>query len=220
MFLKIPPDQLAATERYRAWRSIHGYARCKIAWDPAYVEIRNRASVAPSLPLLDVGCGIGLFAAYLRESGFTAPIIGADPAADKIAIARKVVPDSTFVVGSVGDVADFSGHVVVLDVLHYFEPEDREKFLSEVITRVAPGGSAWIRTTLRDGSWRYWMTQLEEVFVRTSRWIVGGQWNFPSRGHITMPFGAAGFSCASEPMWGRTPFNSYLFEFKRPTDVR
>lgn len=207
--------QRAAADRYRSRRSIHGYARGKIAWDPAYREIRNRILAAKQLPVLDVGCGIGLFAAYLRESGFQGPITGVDPATDKIGIARESVPDSKFLVGSVDAFDGPPGHVVVLDVLHYFNPEDREKFLETVIAQVAPGGSAWIRTTLRDGTWRYWMTQFEEVFVRTTRWIVGGQWNFPTRAQVVGPFARAGFSCKSEPMWGRTPFNSYLFEFTR-----
>ncbi len=170
------------------------------------------------MPVLDVGCGIGLFAAFLRVSGVREPITGADPAEDKIAIARQVVPDATFLIGSVDAADAFLGHVVVLDVLHYFDAAGREEFLSDVIARVAPGGRAWIRTTLRDGSWRYWVTQLEEVFVRMSRWIVGGKWNFPTEDQIIAPFKAAGWECRSEPMWGRTPFNSYLFEFRRPTE--
>lgn len=218
MFLKLPADQTRAAERYRPWRSIHGYARGKIALDPVYCELRDRILAAPDLPVLDVGCGIGLFAAYLRESGFAGAITGADPAADKINIARKSVPDTTFLVGSVDDTDNFLGNVVVLDVLHYFDPAEREGFLNSLIARTAPGGHVWIRTTLRDASWRYWMTQAEEAFVRTSRWIVGGKWNFPTRAEIVRPFGEAGFSLVSEPMWGRTPFNSYLFEFTRPTD--
>ncbi len=182
------------------------------------MEIRDRIVTAPPMPVLDVGCGMGLFAAYLRESGVRVPITGADPAEDKIGIARQVVPDATFLVGSVDAPDAFLGHVVVLDVLHYFDAAGREKFLSDVIACVAPGGSAWIRTTLRDGSLRYWVTQLEELFVRTSRWIVGGKWNFPTEEQIVAPFKATGWACRSEPMWGRTPFNSYLFEFKRPAE--
>ncbi|MFY8217097.1 MAG: class I SAM-dependent methyltransferase [Chthoniobacterales bacterium] len=218
--LALDHTQRAAADRFLGRRSIHGYASCKIAWDPAYRELRDRILAAPRLPVLDVGCGIGLFAAYLRESGFDSDITGVDPAADKINIAQATVPDAKFLVGSVDAFDGQPGHVVVLDVLHYFDPIGREKFLKDVIARIAPGGSAWIRTTLRDGSWRYWMTQIEEVFVRSTRWIVGGEWNFPTRAEITRPFGKAGFSCKSQPMWGRTPFNSYLFEFTRPTDAQ
>lgn len=215
-FLDLTPEQQRATERYRPWRSLWYYARCKIAWDPAYPAFRERILAARSMPLLDVGCGIGLFSAYLRESGFAEQIVGVDPAADKIGIAKQVVPGVDFRTGSVEAAPEFSGHVVILDVLHYFDAAGRRAFLEDIVSRTAPGGTIWLRTTLRDRSWRYWATQAEEAFVRGSRWIVGGKWNFPTRAEIVRPFAEAGCSVVSQPMWGRTPFNSYAFEFTRP----
>jgi len=207
----------AAADRYRFCRSLHGYARGKLALDPAYPAIRDRLA-GEQVPLLDVGCGIGLFAAYLIEGGFDGEILGVDPDAAKIEAASRAVPEARFTCGEIGAASGFGGNVVVLDVLHYFEPKRREEFLGEVIARVAPRAAAYIRTTPRDGSWRYWVTQLEEVFVRASRWIVGGAWNFPTVEEIVRPFERAGFDIRKEPMWGRTPFNSVLFECRAPTE--
>jgi SAM-dependent methyltransferase len=203
--------------RYGRWPGLRSYAACKLAWDPAYRAVLDRLH-GSSLPVLDIGCGIGLLALYLRDHGFAAPLRGVDLASDKVAIARDVLgqqfPDTALEAGDASLIRDFFGNVVLLDVLHYFDPAAQRAFLERVAGMVAPDGVILIRIGIRDGSVRYAMTWLEELFVRASRWIIGGAWNFPTIDEVAAPFRERGFRESIAPLWGRTPFNSYLFEFR------
>jgi hypothetical protein len=101
-------------------------------------------------------------------------------------------------------------------VLHYLDDEGQRQALERVATAVAPGGVALIRTTLREGGWRFAMTRLEESLIHFCRWIPFDGSNFPTREKVCAPFREAGFAEDVRPMWGWTPFNSYLFTFRRP----
>jgi 2-polyprenyl-3-methyl-5-hydroxy-6-metoxy-1,4-benzoquinol methylase len=70
-------------------RFLQYYTRGKLSRDPVYdaVIARLRGS---TLPLLDVGCGAGIFAFYLRECGLEMPLTGIDHDAKKIAVANTV----------------------------------------------------------------------------------------------------------------------------------
>ena len=103
----------------------------------------------------------------------------------------------------------------MLDVLHYMAPDAQRSVLEQIASRVCPGGRALIRTTFRDGSWRYYATMVEEAFVRLSGWIRGGRCHFPTREEVTAPFHGPQWKTTVTPMWGRTPFNSHLVEARR-----
>lgn len=207
-----------AAERFRGHHRLYGYAKGKIAWDPAYEAVAVRLKDSQR-PLLDIGCGVGLLAAHLRESGCEQPILGIEPDASKVELARRKVADYyhdlEFRVGSAENLPAFSGDVVMLDVLHYMAPEIQQAVLGSVAECLAPGDRALIRTTFRDGSWRYRATIWEEAFVRLSGWIRGGRCLFPTREEVSRPFLARGWEVRVEPMWGRTPFNSHLIEVRR-----
>ena len=204
--------------RYRPWPRLYYYAGPKMRWDPAYPAVVRSLS-GSSAPVLDIGCGAGLLAAYLRESGLKSPILGLEPCQEKIEIANKAIasayPDTVFTTGDARELPPHHGHVVMLDVLHYFSDAEQKAVLQAVCDRVAPGCYALIRFTAKDWSWRYIFTQIEELIVRGSGWIVGGKWNFPTRECVVDPFNEAGFVSTITPMWGRTPFNSYLGVFQR-----
>jgi SAM-dependent methyltransferase len=215
------PAQRAA-KRFRTSRFLHGYAKGKIGWDPAYPEVAAILRGSPR-PLLDIGCGIGLLAAYLRECGCSQPITGIEPDAAKVRSARDLVaghyPGLEFLAGDARSLPEFSGDIVVLDVLHYMDPADQEAVLMAISARIAPGGRALIRTTFRDSSWRYLATLVEEVFVRRSGWIRGERCHFPSREEIENLFQNSAFSLSLRPMWGKTPFNSHLIEIRHCTNL-
>lgn len=211
---------LHASACFRASKFLYGYAKGKTRWDPAYPAVASL--LGPScLPILDVGCGIGLLAAFLRESGITSPLIGLEPDAAKVAQARDLVasryPDLNFLVGDARKLPSFSGNLVLLDILHYMCPSDQQEVLHAVAARIAPGGYALIRTTFRDRSWRYLATLFEEAVVRSSGWIRGGRCRFPSRAEVEAPFASPPFQIRTCPLWGKTPFNSHLVEIRRPS---
>ena len=207
-----------AADRFRHSRFLHGYAKGKAAWDPAYTAVAARLQESRH-PLLDIGCGVGLLAAYLRESGCRQRILGIEPDGKKVRIATGHVasayPLLEFRVGDARCLPEFSGDIVMLDVLHYMEPGVQRCVLEQIALRIAPGGSALIRTTFRDNSWRYFATLIEEAFVRVSGWIRGGCCHFPTREEVTVFFCGPEWKISVKPMWGRTPFNSHLVEIER-----
>jgi 2-polyprenyl-3-methyl-5-hydroxy-6-metoxy-1,4-benzoquinol methylase len=202
-------------------RWLQGYARGKLRRDPVFPTACNLLK-GSSWPVLDVGCGIGLLEFYLRESGFAPPLFGLDFDDGKIAMARDIAArnyqDIQFSVGDVLATGDFRGHVVIFDVLHYLPEERQVALLEHLAGLVAPGALCLIRATPRDRSWRFRVTQVEEFFLRASLWMKSGARHYATVEEIAAPFRARGFDCEIRPLWGRTPFNSYLFILRAPVE--
>jgi len=209
-----PLKQTAA--RYREWPSLYYYALGKIWLDPAYPAVAEILRDSPR-PLLDIGCGMGLLAGYLRANGHRAEISGMDVDAEKVALAQKLLgqEQAHFHAGDAMDFPNHSGDVVMLDVLHYFSDEQQPQLLKKIAASVAPGGVALIRVALNQPNLRYAVTQLEESFVKLVRWIPTTGRNFPTRDEVVAGFPEMEFAADVRPMWGCTPFNSYLFSFRR-----
>jgi 2-polyprenyl-3-methyl-5-hydroxy-6-metoxy-1,4-benzoquinol methylase len=96
--------------------------------------------------ILDVGCGFGLWTAYFAQMQPGRVITGVDPAARRIAMARRVAE-------RVGAHADFVAEDVrsttvhgpfaaayVLDVLHHIPREDQRPVLERLRDLLEPGG--------------------------------------------------------------------------------
>jgi SAM-dependent methyltransferase len=192
-------------------RFLRFYVRAKIRMDPVYDAVFERLRDSDQ-PLLDVGCGIGVLPLYLRQRGFTAPIRGLDHDERKIEIARSVVPDAMFDTGDARAAMDRGGTVVLLDLLHYFTSEEQSEILAAA---AAHATTVIIRDAIRDGSWRYRLTYAQEMFSRSVRWLRAERLHFATRDDVTKPF--AGFDVEVVPLYGRTPFNNYLFVFRRST---
>ncbi len=97
--------------------------------------------------ILDVGCGFGLFAAYFGQTHPLRRIVGVDPDARRIGIARRVaasldLKDHTFVAGDVRSAAvegPFAA-AYVLDVMHHLPRDDQRRVLERLRGLLAPGG--------------------------------------------------------------------------------
>ena len=205
-----------AAGHYKRWPRLYYYAMGKIALDPAYPAVA-KALANSILPLLDLGCGMGLLAAYLRASGHRAPIVGWDVDETKIEIAKTVLPGGreSFRAGDAIDFSEHRGDVVMLDVLHYFSDGDQQRLLRKIAASIAPQGVALIRLALNEPNWRFAATKAEEWFVHFTRWIPVQGGNFPTRDEVSLAFGQEGLEVEVRPMWGWTPFNSYLFTIRR-----
>ena len=185
------------------------YVRAKVRIDPVYAAVFDRISES-SDSLLDVGCGVGVLAAYLRTRGFAAPIRGIDHDERKVAVAAHVVQDATFEIGDARSAIAMGGTVVLLDLLHYFRGADQAAILAAA---AANAKTVIIRDAVRDGSWRYRLTYAQETFSRAVRWLRAERLHFLTRDEIMQPF--AGFDAEVVPLYGKTPFNNYLFVFRR-----
>lgn len=204
-----------------ATRSMRGYANGKLARDPAYPQaaalLRDNAR-----PLLDIGCGIGLLGAYLRESGLGMPYVGIDLDERKIVAARAGVAshyhDVRVEQADARRLATFAGDVAMLDVLHYLGAADQQSLLAAAAARVAPGGLLLIRNVLREASWRFRVTVWEEKLLHAVGWQPPAL-HFPDRAEVEKTLQAAGLQTEAHPLWGRTPFNSWLVLGRRPLEL-
>ena len=195
-------------------RSLQGYARWKVRTDPAYAAVRDVLKER-SRPLLDLGCGIGLLALYLREQGHTAPIVGIDFDQRKIDRARKAAQGYEgieFIAADARDPLARDRDVVILDLLHYFDSASQQTILANAARAAGDDGMVVIRQGIRDGSWRHRLTAFVDGLARVLRWMKAENLNFPRREEIEAPF--ADFVCEVRPLWGRMPYNSYLFVFR------
>ncbi len=193
------------------------YVYWKVRTDPVYEAVRQRLDES-NRPLLDVGCGAGVLALYLRDAGYTAPIVGLDLDRKKIERARAAAHgyDSvSFETKLVDQIEEIPGHVTLLDVIHYLSDEGQTRLLQSIVTRTEPGARIILRQTIADGSWRARVTWLEEVFARATGWMRTTTINFPTLDAIDRCFPETEFHREATPLWGRTPFNSYLLEYTK-----
>lgn len=197
------------------------YARSKLRSDPVYAAV-VREIAASELPVLDIGCGIGLLAQYLRATGHRAPVFGFDYDGRKIECAKFVAAQSGHqgLSFSAGDartgLPDFSGHVVILDILQFFTREEQNALLISAAVRVAPGGKLIIRSTLRDSSWRYRATVCGDHLAKITSWMKAAPTSYPDAQQLREALGEAGMEVRLEPLWGATPFNNYLILATKP----
>ncbi len=205
------------TARYRRWRH-RRYVPGKLKWDPLFGAI-GPILAGSTRPLLDIGCGLGLLGQYLREIGVRAPYLGIDPDAAKIEAARAAAMtgslDIDFGSGDTASLPQFSGDVALIDVLHYLGADQQRQAIVDAAACVAPGGLLVIRSVLRDKSWRFRVTVAEERFAAALGWMRFATGHFPRREDIEAPLAALGFDVRVEPLWGGTPFNSYLILARR-----
>jgi 2-polyprenyl-3-methyl-5-hydroxy-6-metoxy-1,4-benzoquinol methylase len=97
--------------------------------------------------ILDVGCGFGLFAAYFGQTHPRRRIVGVDPDARRIGIARRVAErldlrEHRFAVGDVREAAlqgPFDA-AYVLDVMHHLPRGDQRRVLERLRALLVPGG--------------------------------------------------------------------------------
>lgn len=207
-----------AAERYRPWRALYYYSKSKMRIDPAYAETVRVLGNSPR-PLLDIGCGAGQLAAYLRAHGHAAPILGVDIDERKIRIANQVLSseNTRFLISDATAFPEHHGDVVMLDVIHYLDDAQQIRLLHRVADSLSPNAHALIRLTLKNDSWRFKATQWEERLIHLSGWIATKGWNYPTREEIERPLLEKHCQVSLRPLWGNTPFNSYLCSVTRLT---
>ena len=142
-------DPIVALTRERLWRALAA----------AYVAPR------PDDVIVDVGCGTGSFAGMLHGIEPRATIIGVDPDADVLAIARRKATAVDWRVG-MGDklaaaIGPQSADTVVSSlVLHQCPLSMKEAILAAMFEVLRPGGRVviadfgWQRTTLMRSAFR------------------------------------------------------------------
>jgi ubiquinone/menaquinone biosynthesis C-methylase UbiE len=91
--------------------------------------------------VLDLGCGTGHFADYIRRSGHK--VVGLDPSTKMLAFARANFPEIEFIEGYSNDLpfeADYFDCIVSIEVLRYLNDVEVRKTYSEIKRTLRPGG--------------------------------------------------------------------------------
>jgi SAM-dependent methyltransferase len=190
------------------------YVAAKVKTDPLYGAVYEELRTS-ELPLLDLGCGLGLLAFYLRERGLRFPIRGLDYDPRKILSAGRVAAalahaDLAFATHDARQgLPDHSGNVSILDILQFFTPAEQEALLELAVARLAPGGKLVVRSGLRDRSWRFKITVACDYLAKASHWMKAAPTHYPAAEDFTRVLSPHG-KVRIVPLWGKTPFNNHL----------
>ena len=197
------------------------YVASKLRTDPLYGAVLNEIR-GSDLPLLDLGCGLGLVAFFLRVSGLQIPVAGVDFDSRKTEMAHRAA--SAF--GSNGlsfathdlraGVPQHCGNVCLLDILQYFEPAEQTMILQSACARLAPGGKLVIRSGLRDTSLRYKVTHFCDRFANATSWMKSAPTHYPTADDFHAQLSPHG-NLRISPLWGHTPFNNHLIVLEKPS---
>jgi 2-polyprenyl-3-methyl-5-hydroxy-6-metoxy-1,4-benzoquinol methylase len=195
------------------------YARVKLRRDPVYAAAAAHVD-GIAAPVLDIGCGIGLLGLYLRARGFRDRYVGIDCDHSKVSEARRCGaaqdPALTFATADAAALPAFRGTVVLLDILHYLHGDQQQELLRAAASRTAAGAVLIIRTALREPTWRYVATVCEERVLYGVGWMQMPARHFPRQNEIESALHHAGLETHTRPLWGDTPFASFLIVARRP----
>lgn len=213
------PDAIQELARHFTGRWDRHYIGAKIKSDPLYeavlAELRDSG-----LPLLDLGCGLGLLAFFLRGNGVGVPIHSLDYDERKVIEARRVAAET----GARGlrfdhhdaraGLPEHRGNVSILDILQFFTPEEQCTLLGQAAERVAPGGKLVIRSGLRDESMRFRITIAGDLLARWTWWMKAAPVHYPGAGDFRDALEPHG-RVTITPLWGGTPFNNHLIVMEK-----
>ena len=191
------------------------YTLAKLRTDPLYPGALEalRGSAAP---VLDLGCGLGLFAHALRADGQRMPYLGVDIDAGKIRRANAIagragMPELRFEVLDLGaGLPAHDGSVAILDVLQYLSLERQRELLAQAIAMLRPGARLVIRTGLADDSPRGRTTRITDRLAHTFGWMQEIPKQYPTRDGLLGQLRDAGLAVSIGPLYGNTPFNNWL----------
>lgn len=195
------------------------YVMGKLATDPLYPAV-HKVIQSTTAPLLDVGCGMGVLAFYLRQRGWSYPIIGVDYDPRKITTACSLAEGFGGVLefshGDAGvSLPAHSGSVTVLDILQYFQSNTRDAMLRQCADRVSADGVLVIRTGIMDDTRRFRVTRFMDRMAAMANWMKASPVLYPTSDELCLVLKNAGLSGEFTPLWGRTPFNNWLGVFRR-----
>lgn len=210
-----PAETIASAFKGNRW--LQGYVRGKLRADPVFHQACKAMSQG-SLPVVDLGCGLGLLGMWLRLHGIAREYRGCDLGGWKITAGKQAVARL-----GMGDLAleeadmchfrlEGPSVICVFDVIHYLGRKEQSDFLRSLAAAACKGSLVLLRTGVKHCGWRSWVTVAEEWWTRSTGWIQGGRVNFPRLDELESLFETEGCRVRIRPLWGRTPFSSHWLE--------
>jgi SAM-dependent methyltransferase len=195
------------------------YVMGKVLTDPLYPAVLEVLRPTRE-PLLDIGCGMGVLAFYLREGGWQLPCTGVDVDQKKIALAQRLQHQWSGTLDfRAADVThglpQHSGSVTLLDMLQYLPHGAQTEILISAAARVSAEGVLVIRNAMSGGGGRAGVTRVTDMLARWGRWMGTKPKDYPDRAQVSHTLAAHGLHGEFTPLWGRTPFHNWLGVFRR-----
>jgi SAM-dependent methyltransferase len=219
----------AASEPYRnAGRFAYYFARTKLRIDPVYRAILELGLLRGRARVLELGCGQGLLAAWLRAAEHCydqGAWPGAWPPAPRALATRGIelkARDVARARSALGQVCEISqadirstafgsvDAVVILDVLHYMSPQAQREVLQRVRTALPPGGLLLLRVGDAAGGLRFRYGQWSDKLVMLLRGHVNVAQHCRSVAQWRALLRECRFDSEARPMSRGTPFANVL----------
>jgi SAM-dependent methyltransferase len=216
-------------------RVLFHHIRGKLLADPAarlVAELggdEHEQAKGPLGSVLDIGSGRGQVALLLLELGRATSVRGLDwdrrkiESAVRAAGAHQGAPklDAAFAVADARTAPlEPADTVLLVDLLHYFLPEEQDTILDRAAGAVLPGGHILVREADAGRGLRSLVTWLEErlfTFLRVNR---GERVRFRDAADLVRRLEGRGLVCETRRAWGRMPFSNVLIVGHRPEAPR
>jgi 2-polyprenyl-3-methyl-5-hydroxy-6-metoxy-1,4-benzoquinol methylase len=147
--------------------------------------------------ILDVGCGHGLFANALALGSTAREVLGVDPSAAKIAVARAsgaAITNVRYLRGIVQDLPEGGFDAIsILDVLYLLPVPEKLAILRACRERIAPDGVLVLKTNDTRPAWKYRVAKLQEQLMTGLGLTMGRGLHFLSREQNAAILELAGF---------------------------
>ena len=124
--------------------------------------------LAPFVPptgwIVDLGCGHGVFAHALAIEAPSRHVVGLDPAAHKLSVARLAAHGVRFVRGDArsNPIAGPCQAILLIDVLYLLDRTEQERVLCDCYDRLSPDGVLLIKTMDDRPCWKAAVNHVEE----------------------------------------------------------
>lgn len=195
-------------------RWLKGYVQGKLSTDPLFNQALQEVQQYQG-GIIDLGCGLALFALWLREHGMMLSYRGCDLVAWKIKAAEAAMQKlgHTNIVLEIAEMTEFSledaAVVCVFDVLHYLSADVQHQLVTRLAMAARGGAIVLIRTGVKGCGWRSFLTLIQEFWIKITGWIQGGSVTLPDLKNLIELFQSQGCLVESRPLWGKTPFSNY-----------
>ncbi len=201
-------------------RTAQGMLRGKLRGDPVYRELLHRGiDAAPRV--VDLGCGRGLLlslilAARGSRAGPALHGIEIDPSAARTA-SRAFGAAATIVEGDLAEKPIPPCDVVtLLDVAHYLPVSAQDDLVARIRSALSPGGRLFVREVDAAGGFGFLAVRASERLAALARGEGFRRFAYRSTADWSRVLVTAGFSVATTPMSGGTPFANVLMEARLP----